>query len=166
MSGLSLNWTWCSDFSVSCFAWHPACKFHMNHNTQVLALTSFHQLENFLQSMTSGEQVNITTWTLWRFFYTSFWSAVGASWGHSSLESRRNSGPCFHLPVSNCAGIPRETSSAKFNSPGTCLHCKGSQLLQVSATRGGHKRLELSHFTANPWQYDIAVWEGYYFFKL
>ena len=75
------------------------------------------------------------TWVLRCSFSTSFRSAIELSWGHSSSSSRKYSGPCFHLPISRCAGIPWETSSATFNSPGTCLHWDGSELLWISATR-------------------------------
>ena len=65
---------------------------------------------------------------------TSGWSLFDESCGHWFSGKRRNSGPCCHLSVKLRTGIPRETLSATFSSPGICFHWEGSVLVWISPT--------------------------------
>ena len=65
------------------------------------------------------------------------WSLFDESCRHWLSDKRRNLGPCCHLSAKHRTGIPGETSSATFSSPGICFHWEGSASFWISPTLTG-----------------------------
>ena len=75
-----------------------------------------------------------TLWTLWHSSSTLGWSIVDKSYGHLFSGKRRNLGSCCNLSTKFRTGMPRETSSTTFISPGMCFHWECSVLVWISPT--------------------------------
>ena len=107
--------------------WCLARRFQISLSTLAVTQTSFLQLENFQQSIRCSALVWRQTNFAAFFFY--FGSVFDKSCGHSFSGKQRNLGPYCHLLAKSFTGVPRETSSATFNSPGICFHWVGSVLV-------------------------------------
>ena len=65
---------------------------------------------------------------------TSGWPLFDKSCGHWLSDKRRNLGSRCHLTAKHRTGIPGETSSDTFSSPGMCFHGEGSASVGISPT--------------------------------
>jgi hypothetical protein len=98
----------------------------INRSTYLVTRKRLLQLKQNLNGKSSSEDW-FTCNTRWAFRRSDWSTSLGTlshsdPSGHSSSGNFKNSGPYFHLPLGCWAGIPRETSSATYNSPRTCLH--------------------------------------------